>query len=300
MRVLAVGATGQFAGLVVPALVSKGLQVRALVHDPAKAGRVRELGADEAVAGDLRDRASIDAALKGVDGVFHVTPAFAPDSAALGIGMVEAATAAGVGRFVFSGVYHPSLSLVNHASLRPVEEALYRSRLAFTVLQPAMFMQGLGGSWHDAIERGVFAMPYAKDSAMTFVDYRDVADVAAIAFAADDLVNGTFELAAGGMVTRAEIAALMSRHARRTIVAEDVAPDAALADLPAGAMRDGLSAMFADYTAHGFHGGNNLVLRTILGRAPRTLDSFLGELADGRAGDGQGGGIGANPGSARG
>jgi uncharacterized protein YbjT (DUF2867 family) len=52
--------------------------VRALVHDPAKADRVRELGADEAVAGDLRDRASIDAALTGVDAVFHVTPAFAP------------------------------------------------------------------------------------------------------------------------------------------------------------------------------------------------------------------------------
>jgi hypothetical protein len=37
--------------------------------------------------------------------------------------------------------------------------------------------------------------------------------------------------------------------------------------------------MFADYTAHGFHGGNNLVLRSILARAPRTLDSYLGELA---------------------
>jgi uncharacterized protein YbjT (DUF2867 family) len=279
MRVLAIGAMGQFAGLVVPALVSKGLRVRALVHDPAKAGRVRELGADEAVAGDLRDRASIDAALAGVDGVFHVTPAFAPDSAELGIGMVEAATAAGVERFVFSGVYHPSLSLVNHASMRPIKEALYRSGLGFTVLQPAMFMQGLAGSWADVVEQGVFAMPCSKDSAMTFVDYRDVAEVAAIAFATDDLVGGTFELAAGGMLTRSEIAAMMSRHAGRPVVARDVEPDMALAGLPAGEMRDGLSAMFADYTAHGFHGGNNLVLRSILGCAPRTLDSYLGELA---------------------
>jgi uncharacterized protein YbjT (DUF2867 family) len=279
MRVLAIGATGQFAGLVVPALVSQGLQVRALVHDPAKADRVRELGAQETVPGDLRDRSSIDAALKGVDAVFHVTPAFAPDSAELGIGMVEAATAAGVERFVFSGVYHPSLSLVNHASMRPIEQALYRSRLAFTVLQPAMFMQGLATSWSAAFEHGVFAMPYSKDSAMTFVDYRDVADVAAIAFASDDLVGGTFELAAGGTLTRTEIAAMMSSHAGRRVVAQDVEPDVALARLPAGAMRDGLGAMFADYTAHGFHGGNNLVLRTILGRPPRTLDSYLGELA---------------------
>ncbi len=280
MRVLAVGATGQFAGLVVPALAAKGVQVRGLVHDPAKADRVRELGADEAVAGDLRDPASIDAALTGVDGVFHVTPAFAPDAAELGIAMVEAATAAGVGRFVFSSVYHPSLSLVNHASVRPIEEALYRSRMAFTVLQPAMFMQGLAGSWKDAVEHGIFAAPYSKGSAMSFVDYRDVAEAAATAFVSDDLVGGTFELAAGGMVSRSEIAEMMSRHAGRTVIAQDVAPDVALSGMPGGQMRDGLRAMFADYTAHGFHGGNSLVLRTILGHPPRTLDSFLGELAE--------------------
>jgi hypothetical protein len=33
--------------------------------------------------------------------------------------------------------------------------------------------------------------------------------------------------------------------------------------------------MFADYTAHGFHGGNSLALRTILGRLPRSLGGLL-------------------------
>ena len=54
---------------------------------------------------------------------------------------------------------------------------------------------------------------------MTFVDYRDVAEVAAIAFATDELVGGAFELAAGGMLTRPEIAALISRHAPHPVVA---------------------------------------------------------------------------------
>jgi len=115
---------------------------------------------------------------------------------------------------------------------------------------------------------------------MSFVDYRDVAEVAALALAGDDLVDGTIELAAGGMLTRTEIAAMISRHAGRTVLAEDVDPDVALGGMPAGAMRDGLTAMFADYTAYGYRGGNNLVLRTVLGRAPRTLDSYLGELAE--------------------
>ena len=279
MRVLAIGAAGQFAGLVVPALVSRGVQVRALVHDPAKQDRVRDAGADQAAVGDLRDPASMRAALDGVDGVFLIIPAFAPDSAALGTGVVAAAQAAGVRRLVFSGVYHPSLSLVNHASMRPVEEAVYHSDLEFTILQPAMFMQGLLGGWQSAVEHGVFVMPYSKDSAMTFVDYRDVAEAAAIAFTTDDLVHGTFELAAGGMVTRSELAALMTRYAGREVVAQDGDPSIALQGLPDASLSDGLLAMFADYTAHGFHGGNSLALRTILGRTPRSLNDFFAELA---------------------
>jgi uncharacterized protein YbjT (DUF2867 family) len=279
MRVLTIGATGQYAGLAVPALVAKGLQVRALVHDPGKVDRLESAGVYETVVGDLRDPERMRAALDGVDGLFLIIPAFAPDTAELGTALVAAAQDAGVRRVVFSGVYHPSLSLVNHASTRPIEESLYRSGLEFTVLQPAMFMQGLAGGWTSAVEQGVFGMPYSKDSAMTFVDYRDVAEVAVTAFASDDLVNGTFELAAGGMVTRTELAVIISRHAGRQVVAVDVPPTAALDGVPAGSMRDGLAAMFDDYTAHGFHGGNDLVLRSILGRAPRSLDAFFAQLA---------------------
>ena len=65
----------------------------------------------------------------------------------------------------------------------------------------------------------------------------------------------------------------------RPVTAQDLDPATALHGLPAGFERDGLAAMFADYTAHGFHGGNNLILRTILGRPPRSLDSFFAELA---------------------
>jgi hypothetical protein len=50
--------------------------------------------------------------------------------------------------------------------------------------------------------------------------------------------------------------------------------------MPGGFERDGLPAMFTDYTTHGFHGGNNLILRTILGRTPRLLDEFFAELAN--------------------
>jgi uncharacterized protein YbjT (DUF2867 family) len=129
-----------------------------------------------------------------------------------------------------------------------------------------MFMKGLLGGRQSAAEHGVLAMRYPKDPAMTFVDYHDVAEAAVIAFTTDDLVNGTFELAAGGMVTRTELAALMTRYARREVTAQDADPGTALRGVPDGSLRDGLLATFADHTAHRFHGGNSLALRTIPGR----------------------------------
>jgi hypothetical protein len=62
----------------------------------------------------------------------------------------------------------------------------------------------------------------------------------AIAFTTDDLVNGTSGLAAGGMVTRSEPAALMTRYAGREAVAQDGDPSIALQGLPDASLRDGL------------------------------------------------------------
>jgi hypothetical protein len=81
------------------------------------------------------------------------------------------------------------------------------------------------------------------------------------------------------MVTGSELAALMTRYAGRVVGAQDGDPCIALRGLPDASLRDGLLAMFADYTAHGFHGGNSLALRAILGGTPRSLNDFFAELA---------------------
>lgn len=273
MKILATGATGWVAHLVVPALVRAGHEVRAVVHDASKADIPRSLGAQETVQADLRDAASLDAALDGVDGAFLITPAFAPDATELGLALVEAAQRAGVRKLVYSGVYHPSLALENHASTLPIEAALYTSELDFTILQPAMFLQGLDGAWQQARSAGALVMPWSKRSRMTYVDYRDVADVVALAFNDERLSHGTFELAAGGMIDRMQLAELFTAASGIRITAEDVPAGALPPNLPAG-----LRAMFAEYDRYGFHGGSSLVLRSILGRSPRSLDDYVAEL----------------------
>jgi uncharacterized protein YbjT (DUF2867 family) len=279
MKVLVIGATGKFAGLVVPELKKKGVTVRALVQDANKAAMAKTNGADETVLGNLEDENSLLQAAKGMDGVFHIIPAF-QDEIKIGLAMVNAAKEAGVKKFVFSSVYHPSLSLVNHADKRPAEDALYKSGMDYTILQPAMYMQMLAGSWKTAIEQGKIVMPYSKLSKMSYVDYRDVAEVAALAMTGTTLSYGTFELCSPGMYNRMDLAALISDALGQTVEAGEISPEkwAQQAQIPAGPMREGLIAMNKEYDRYGFSGGNALVLKAILGREPRTVKQFIQEL----------------------
>lgn len=270
MKVLAVGAAGSSAGLVVAALARRGIEVRGLVHAPAKQGAATRNGAIETVVADLQDRDALARAVEGVDGVFHIIPAFAPDEAGMGTALVEVAADASISRFVFSSVYHPSLTdLSNHAAKQPAEQALYNSEMDFVILQPAMFMSQLSAAVASAKRTGVIAGPYSVQSRMSYVDYRDVAEVAAESFVNDRFSGGSFELAAPGMFSRVDLAGLLGETLGREVRAEQSPPPAEDGAGMPPAMASGLRRMLQHYDDHGFHGGNALVLTTMLGHDPR-------------------------------
>jgi uncharacterized protein YbjT (DUF2867 family) len=270
--VFAVGAAGKFAGHVVPALVARGVTVRGLVHEAKALSPVRDEGAADAVVGDLRDQRSIAAALVGVESVFYVAPAFLPNEAQVGVDFVAAAVKAGVRRFVFSSVIHPVLSaLSNHAAKAPVEEAILDSGLEYTLLHPALFFQNYARAWLGIARTGVLAEPWSSDTRFSRVDYRDIAETAAIALTEDRLLYGTFELCAEGWLNRHDVAALAGEVLGRTVRAEKVDPDT-LGDQTAP-----MRPMFEHYDRTGLR-GNALTLCAILGREPRTLRAFFDEM----------------------
>jgi uncharacterized protein YbjT (DUF2867 family) len=188
----------------------------------------------------------------------------------------------GVRRLVFSSVIHPILTdLENHAAKAPVENAIVGSDMEYSILHPSLLYQNYAAAWPNVAKTNVFAEPYSADKPVTRVDYRDVAQVAAIALTEDRLLYGTFELSADGNFNRHEVAALMSETLGHTVQAA-VAPFDEWAEksgLPhKGPVRSGLRTMYAWYDLHGFL-GNPLTLRAILGREPRTLKAYFAELA---------------------
>jgi uncharacterized protein YbjT (DUF2867 family) len=271
--VLAVGASGTFAGLVVPALVARGASVRGFIQDHAKSTKVHSAGATDVAVGDLRDRESVQKALSGVTSVFYIAPAFMADEAETGKAFVAAAVQAGVRRIVFSSVIHPVLStLVNHSAKAPVEEAILNSGLECTILQPTLYFQNYARSWREIVKTGVLSEPWSIETRFSRVDYRDVAEVAAIALTEDRLLYGTFELSSEGRFNRTDVAGLIGEILSRKIDARRTDPGS-LADA-AKPMR----LMFEHYEHHGLL-GNPITLRAILGREPRTIRTYFEELA---------------------
>ena len=202
-----------------------------------------------------------------------IAPVSLADEADRGRDFVVAAVEAGVRRLVFSSVIHPVLSrLPNHALKAPVEEAVLNSHLEYSFLHPTVLFQNYAGAWPDIVESGVVGEPWSNDTRFSRVDFRDVADVAAIALTEDRLLYGTFELCAEGWLDRHDVAALIGGVLGRPVTARRIDPDTLPA--PARAMRP----MFDHYDRIGLR-GNALTLTAILERAPRTLRAYFEQLA---------------------
>jgi nucleoside-diphosphate-sugar epimerase len=146
-------------------------------------------------------------------------------------------------------------------------------------------MQNIATEWQRIVETGVYALPYSPRARVCYVDYRDVAEAAALALVGERMDNGTFELCAPGMLSRVQVAGMLSETLGRRIDATRIDFDewAEASGLPEGYRRRGMQRLYADYDQYGFLGGNGLVLRSILGREPRSLRQYLRELTAGSA-----------------
>ena len=280
--ILVCGAGGHFGRYIAPELIKRGAIVRGLVHHDQAEAVARSTGVTDIARADLRDADAVRRALEGVGGVFYIAPKFQADEAEIGVQLVKLAAEAGVERMVFSGVMYPFISdMRNHRAKLPVMLALLKSGLQYTILQPAGLMQSTEAFfWSKVLETGDIE-PWAQHTKGCYVDFRDVAEVAAKALTEDGLQFGIFDLSAAGIVSREDIAAMMSDALGRKITARTQPIEEwcneNLPDVPA--LREGFTDMDRFYSLFGFPGGNDLILRSILGREPRTMKAYIDELA---------------------
>jgi len=215
---LVVGATGTLGGEICSRLAQAGKPVRGLVRassSPERVDALRKAGVELATA-DLTDRASLDAACRGVHTVYSTATAIQSRQEGNTLdrvdregqaSLVDAARQAGVRRFVFISFRgRPDIDYPLQAAKRATAERLKKSGIPWTIIEASMFMEvwlgpHLGFDAKNARAR-IFG---AGEKKISWVSYKDVAALAIAAGESPAGENQVLELGGPEALTPLEV-----------------------------------------------------------------------------------------------
>ncbi|HET7800509.1 MAG TPA: SDR family oxidoreductase [Humibacillus xanthopallidus] len=248
MKLLVTGASGHLGHLVVDSLLERGVpasDVVVIARTPESVADLAERGVEVRRA-DYDDRASLDAALAGVDRMLFVSGSAVGQRIAQHTNVIEAAKAAGVGFVAYTSITRADASdLVLAAEHRATEELLAASGLPYALLRNSWYLENYTGQVGTALEHGVVlgAAGTGRVSAATRADY---ADAAAVVLAGEGHEGQVYELGGDDAFTLGEYAAALSRVAGREIAYRDLSVDDYTAALVAAGLPQGYAAVLAD------------------------------------------------------
>lgn len=221
--ILVTGATGTVGRVLVDQLVAAEVPVRAL----SRRAVANLPDAVDVVPGDLNDRSSIAAALRGVDRVFLLSTG--PDIPVHDANVVLEATRAGVshvvklssGRTGDDTATDPIPSWHRHG-----EQALRDSGLAWTILGPLGFMAN-ALHWARSIRNQNSVFASYSHGRIAVIDEHDIASVAATVLTSDGHDGQTYLLSGPEALTPAEMTAILADVLGRPLRFVEVEPSRA-------------------------------------------------------------------------
>jgi uncharacterized protein YbjT (DUF2867 family) len=264
-------------------LGSTGNVGKALVQLLREAGETVVAGSRAAGPGAIRfdyeDSATFGPALDGVDRVFVVTPPghlaahelLGPflDEALQSVRKIVLLTAEGV-------------QYNEEAPLRRVERRLENSGRAYIFLRPTWFMDNFHTFWLAPMRSaGLIPVP-AGEARTAFIAAQDIAAAAAAALTSDEFDNQAFSLTGPEALTYAEAAAVISRHAGRTIAYQNVEDAPFIASLVEAGIPGDYAAFLAGLFGFVRQGAASQVtdgVKQLTGRDPITLEAYATQYA---------------------
>ena len=275
--ILVTGATGRLGQLVVERLVAAGRRVRVFTRRP-EAAFTRFGDRVEIAAGAFSDRSSLDAALTDVDRVFLLSP-ISETLSHEQIAVVDAAVASGAEHVVkLSGsdwtIDPPGVSISGDAHAA-VEWHLRAQPIEHVSLRPNAWMQvGLEATIRQA-QNGDLLRARHGHAAVSYIDARDIADVAVHQLLAPKVAEKPLVLTGAEALTVRHIASLLARYLHRPVGVTEAR--AAPQPAPGEGFEQRAVAQFMTLIAAGHASAVTTVVPTLLGRAPRSVEAFVAE-----------------------
>src|SRR5437773_3835963 len=242
---LIIGTTGMVGGEICRLLTEAGKPVRALVRqtsNPEMVARLQSLGA-HIVRGDLKDRASLLNACRGMSAIISTAsasrarqPGDSLESVDLRgqLNLVDAAQTAGVEHFVFVSFPPIDLEFPLQTAKRAAEERLKQSGMTYTILQPTCFMEvwlspHLGFDVTNSTAR-IFGKGENKTS---WISFQDVAKFAVASLDASDAKNAVIQLGGPEALSPLEVVQLAQQITGKQFEVEHVPEEALRAQFDA-------------------------------------------------------------------
>lgn len=281
MKVLVVGGSGTVGSQVTRQLLERGAQVRVM----SRSGDRNKLALPvEMVQGDLERPETLGPQFDGVDAMFLLN-ALSETETAQGLAAIETARNSGVKKVVYMSVLMPrgSESIPHFASKIPVEQAVRKSGLKWTILRPNNFYQNDVGLRDAITGYGVYPQPIG-DKGVTRVDVRDIADAAAHAFFDKGHDGMIYPLNGPRAWTGEETARVYSENLGRDVRYSGDNLEAwgaqVRAFMPEWLVRD-LTIMYRFFQERGFQATPEEIetQRTLLGHDPRAFETFVWEVS---------------------
>jgi uncharacterized protein YbjT (DUF2867 family) len=282
--ILVLGAGGKFGCAALQALVARGADVAGMARSDEAARRIAETGA-KVVRGDLRDEASLVAAIQTARVLYHICPNVTEDELEIGDRVLRLARGAEIEHFVLHGVSYPYVpDIAFHWAKAEMEARVAASGLSFSIVRPVQLMQNIEWSLPLILERGVFELPYAPERRISLVDVADVGEAVARVLSDPDVQGGTWELCGTSRaIDRHEMVAGLSAAFGTKITAgqtemKDLQSQAFFAALTPY-QQDHLGRMYDHLDGYGTPYFNNDSLTLLLGRTPTDYVTFAARLA---------------------
>lgn len=271
--ILVTGATGNLGRVVVEAVGRKGFRVKAASRRPETIPLAENA---EAVRLDYNDSSTLGPALAHVRGVFLIAPPMDPEAPAKLEPVIEKAKTLGVEHIVFTSALGADQS--EESPLRIAERALIASGVNYTILRPNFFMENFStGFVSPMIKRQGSIFLAAGDGKTSFISTKDIAEVAAAAFA-QRLFGKEYNLTGPGALDHTEVARAISKAIGKEVTYQSLSEDAMLAGARQAGMPEGavqyMRALYAAVRA-GYAAVVTDDVERVTARKPMSFEAFV-------------------------